>query len=259
MPGVSFDRVANIYDQTRGHPPEVAEKVGAVAHSLLPAGRVLEIGVGTGRIARPLLQRGVEVTGLDLSLNMLHRLVEQLPPDPAPRLAQADATCLPFPAGAFQAVLSVHVLHLIPNWEQALEEMRRVLARGGVYLIGFDQRDPASPISRTNDQWRAIAGRYLEDPNHPGVRDFDRVERYLEQAGGHKETIEAVAWEVAFNPGEYIRQIEAGMFSYTWRLDPALVPTCAAELRQWAAGQFGGLERSISVPRQFIWERYTFQ
>ncbi len=258
MPGVSFDRVANIYDQTRGHPPEVAEKVAAVAQTLLPAGRVLEVGVGTGRIARPLLQRGVPVTGLDLSLNMLRKLVEQLPPGPAPRLAQADATSLPFPAGTFQAVLSVHVLHLIPNWEQALEETRRVLAPGGVFLIGFDQRDSTSPISRTNDQWRVIAGRYLEDPNHPGPRDFDALERYLERAGARKESIEAAAWQVEFNPGAYIRQIEAGMFSYTWRLDPALVPQCAAELRQWAAEQFGGLEQTFSVPRQFIWERYTF-
>jgi len=55
MPG--FDRAADIYDQTRGFPPGVGDRVAAALVDfvgLKPDDRILEIGVGTGRIAKPL-------------------------------------------------------------------------------------------------------------------------------------------------------------------------------------------------------------
>ena len=54
-----------------GSPDEVADAVAALAG---PAGRVLELGVGTGRLALPLAERGLAVTGLDASPAMLDRL-----------------------------------------------------------------------------------------------------------------------------------------------------------------------------------------
>jgi SAM-dependent methyltransferase len=52
-------------------------KVGPVIDFLAPlagAGRALELGVGTGRIALPLAQRGVTVSGIDISQAMVSRL-----------------------------------------------------------------------------------------------------------------------------------------------------------------------------------------
>jgi ubiquinone/menaquinone biosynthesis C-methylase UbiE len=54
---INFDRAASYYDETRGFPAGVEEQVGAfIAQSVnLDANsRVLEVGVGTGRIALPL-------------------------------------------------------------------------------------------------------------------------------------------------------------------------------------------------------------
>jgi ubiquinone/menaquinone biosynthesis C-methylase UbiE len=43
-------------------------------------GRALEAGIGTGRIARPLLARGIRITGVDISPRMLRELRAQLTP-----------------------------------------------------------------------------------------------------------------------------------------------------------------------------------
>lgn len=53
-----------------GAPDEVADGIVALADG----GPVLELGVGTGRLALPLADRGLEVTGLDASPAMLERL-----------------------------------------------------------------------------------------------------------------------------------------------------------------------------------------
>src|SRR3954452_14466152 len=54
--------------------PAVVEPAVCLLAELGGAGRVLELGVGTGRIALPLAARGVEVHGVDLSGAMIDRL-----------------------------------------------------------------------------------------------------------------------------------------------------------------------------------------
>ena len=71
---VTFDRAAGYYDDSRGLDPEVEELVAdRVEEAAGPTGRLLELGVGTGRIALPLHRRGRQVVGVDLSLPMLER------------------------------------------------------------------------------------------------------------------------------------------------------------------------------------------
>ncbi|MCU1460822.1 MAG: class SAM-dependent methyltransferase [Acidimicrobiales bacterium] len=68
------DRRAAAYDADR---PERAAEAGAVAGviaDLAAGGAVLELGVGTGRIALALVERGVAVTGIDASEAMVARL-----------------------------------------------------------------------------------------------------------------------------------------------------------------------------------------
>src|SRR5690348_12256315 len=95
---LSFDRVAECYDATRGFPPGIDQQIGAGFRraSGLPAGaRLLEIGVGTGRIAIPLAAQGYRYTGVDISTAMMQRLRERLPDSIALDLVRADATALP--------------------------------------------------------------------------------------------------------------------------------------------------------------------
>ena len=74
---LSFDRVADRYDATRVHPAEASAEIAAGlmrVGGLQSGAEVLEIGIGTGRIALPLLASGVNVTGIDIAPRMLEQL-----------------------------------------------------------------------------------------------------------------------------------------------------------------------------------------
>ena len=128
----SFDRAANIYDQTRPLPEATATHgIQAILDIAGPGALILDAGTGTGRISIPLLERGARLVGCDLSMKMLRRLQEKFSSAP---LAQADIAHLPFLVNYFDALLTVHVMHLVGPWREALREFRRVLNPGGKYL-----------------------------------------------------------------------------------------------------------------------------
>src|SRR6202142_203067 len=112
---LSFDQAASYYDQTRDLPEPLASGgmqliLDQLQGSAGARARLLEVGTGTGRIGVPLLQRGANLFGCDLSAKMMAR---QLTKWPSARLAQADATALPYASAAFDGILTIHVLHLI--------------------------------------------------------------------------------------------------------------------------------------------------
>jgi len=71
-PGAYGDRMAAAYDDLHSH-MDPAAAVEALAE-LSCGGRVLELGIGTGRIALPLAARGVDISGIDASPSMVSRL-----------------------------------------------------------------------------------------------------------------------------------------------------------------------------------------
>ncbi|MDQ2816117.1 MAG: class I SAM-dependent methyltransferase [Actinomycetota bacterium] len=76
MSGLSFDRAADYYDATRGLPAGVSREVSQVLSSALRRRALcLEIGVGTGRVALPLAEIGINLVGVDLAPAMLDHLV----------------------------------------------------------------------------------------------------------------------------------------------------------------------------------------
>lgn len=66
------DRFAEVYDQW--YPKRDADEAVNALATLAGTGPVLELGVGTGRLALPLLERGLEVHGIDASTRMIARL-----------------------------------------------------------------------------------------------------------------------------------------------------------------------------------------
>lgn len=94
----NFDRVASTYDSTRAiHAAELAGTTDLLSEVFGSGDEpLLEIGVGTGALALPMVVRGAKVIGLDLSAAMLERLVDKAGGTGGPTLARADATTLPF-------------------------------------------------------------------------------------------------------------------------------------------------------------------
>lgn len=72
-PATYGDRIAGVYDDWYGVPGDI-EAVTAFLAELAGSGPALELGIGTGRVALPLSQRGVEVHGIDASGAMAEKL-----------------------------------------------------------------------------------------------------------------------------------------------------------------------------------------
>ncbi|MBT9172948.1 MAG: Demethylmenaquinone methyltransferase [Syntrophomonadaceae bacterium] len=114
---------------------------------------ILDLGGGTGRVARYLRKSGADVWLLDSSLPMLKRAGLALP---AGRVFHGDAACLPFHDEFFDLVLIVDAFHHFRRQEQSLKESCRVLRTGGsLYILDFT---PQSPLVRLLERLERLAG-----------------------------------------------------------------------------------------------------
>ena len=158
----AFDQISSAYDETRE--PLAAETVVAIAGLLREQGvaSLLEVGVGTGRVAVPLRTQGFTVTGVDASLGMLgHARRKGLD-----RLVRGSAYALPFADGATDAALLVHVLHLLDDPRRALGEATRV-GRGGAFALVHPPGDGPETPRTESDGPRRIVYRILAERGYP--------------------------------------------------------------------------------------------
>jgi ubiquinone/menaquinone biosynthesis C-methylase UbiE len=249
---IAFDQIAAVYDAQRAHPPEVSAAVGrAVAAAAGPAARVLELGVGTGRIALPVLAAGCRVVGIDVSREMLGVAAGRAHAAGLPlALLQADAQQLPFRDAAFNAVLAVHVLHLLPDWRQGLVELRRVIAPGGAIIQGADWRDPDSCVGMLRGRLRKAVMELLPGARPPGAGAA--VPQALQKLGGvTAEPIVAAQWVRAISPAFVIDGMAARNDPETWVLADDLLAAALEQVRAWAATQWPDLDAPQEVEHRF--------
>lgn len=155
---VSFDRAADYYDATRGFPPGVEHEVAQAfvrAGTLTRDVRLLEIGIGTGRIALPLSPHVGEYIGVDISLAMMDKLRARMDGHPI-RLLQADAAHLPLADSTFDAAVAVHVFHLVGDAAAALREVARTLRPGARLLHGWNSEFESDTLRQLFNQAASV-------------------------------------------------------------------------------------------------------
>jgi len=136
---VSFDRVAEIYDKTRGFPDFVMDKIiRTLLNDLEDHVSILDVGVGTARFSKPLQNLGHFVVGVDVSSKMLTKAVER----GTRNLTMGSVCSLPFRDNSFDATISAGLLHLVKEWKLALLEISRVTRKLLVSII-HRRRTPA--------------------------------------------------------------------------------------------------------------------
>ena len=98
-------------------------------------GVALEVGCGGGVGLELIRERfgAARALGLDLDPKMIARARRRL--GAGALLALADATRIPAADGSFDSVFDFGAIHLVPEWQTALDEVRRVLRPGGTYYF----------------------------------------------------------------------------------------------------------------------------
>lgn len=102
---------------------------------VLPEGRLLEVGFGTGKVLHRLTRQAREVIGVDVSGQMVEISKARLRDDTLPvRLARADALALPLPNRTFAAAYATFPSEFILKMG-VVREVLRVLRAGGTFII----------------------------------------------------------------------------------------------------------------------------
>lgn len=119
---------------------EATEKLLDLIH-IKQGDKVLDIGCGMGGPMRYIASKYPQcahVTGIDLSKDYIHAakvFSEKCGLADRTTFKQGSATALPFPDGAFDVAITMHVAMNIPNKESMYREAARVLKPGGTFAI----------------------------------------------------------------------------------------------------------------------------
>ena len=106
--------------------------------ALRPGSRALDIGCGPALMEPALLERGLEVWGVDVSARMIEAGRARVTGHARHRachLNVGDAERLDFPSAFFDAVLCMGVLEYLADYRPALREIHRVLKPGGTAVL----------------------------------------------------------------------------------------------------------------------------
>ncbi|MBN1769706.1 MAG: methyltransferase domain-containing protein [Deltaproteobacteria bacterium] len=171
----AFDRNTAAYESWfERHPRAYAAELRAVGDALPRNGRLLEVGVGSGRFAVPLgIRLGVEPSSAMGALARRRGV----------RVVRGVAEALPFGAGTFDGVVLVTTICFVDDPLRTMVEARRVLRPGGVLVIGFV--DAASPLGLAYRRRAARSNFYREATFYT----CDDLVALLERAGFRAPTV----------------------------------------------------------------------
>lgn len=155
----TYDSLADVYDlMYPASSPDIKDAVDFLARMCPEGGKILEFGVGSGRLAVPLAQRGFEVHGVDGAQRMLDKLAER-DTDARVRAFAADFTKVSTGETydvVFIALNTLFALHTAAQQVECVTRMREHLAPGGrVVIEAFD------PMPYHQQQGEHTSTRYL--------------------------------------------------------------------------------------------------
>ena len=148
----SYDSVADeyvqrIFDELR-HKPLDRQLLDRFADAVREVGPACDLGCGPGQVAQYLHERGVQVTGIDLSPAMVERARRLVP---GVEFRRGDMTALDLQDGTLAGIAAFYSIIHIPREDhvRTLTELRRILRPGGLLLLVFHIGDSTIHL----DEW----------------------------------------------------------------------------------------------------------
>jgi SAM-dependent methyltransferase len=238
--GYFGEPVAARYDESSAEmfDPAAVEPVVDFLAALAGTGRVLELGIGTGRIALPLAQRGVTVAGIDLSEAMVARLRAK-PGGGAIDVAIGDFATTTV-AGTFSVALVVYnTIMNLRTQEAQIACFRNVAAHlepGGCFLVEVMtpelQRLPPGETIRAFDM----------SEHHWGIDEYDIASQGL------------ISHHISIEDGRIVRDMTPGRYVWPAELD-LMAQLAGMRLRErwggWRREPFTSGSRNVVS----VWEK----
>ncbi len=204
--------------------------------SLTEKSRILDLGIGTGRLSLPLIRKQkIWIIGLDISEEMLNearkKLNAHLAMTGVASLIHGDACHLPFRSQSFDLIIIVHVLHLIKDWKAVLMEGDRCLIPGKKQIAQGSVHISWHKTAPFQTYWESLKSQGY-DQKRLGLKESQESEEFLNQLGysvqkfSYQEKIEA-SLKKTFS------MLEQRVFSSQWRVSEEKHLKAIKEAREW--------------------------
>ena len=161
-----YDRLAWFYDGVDWFTGNMTQRLRQPAISALPSppARILEIGIGTGRLHAQLAAH-YEMAGLDLAAGMVRRTQARLASSElCSSLAVGSVYNIPWPDAHFDAVISTFAFSAFADAARALNEMIRVTKPGGrIIIVDAGEATNGNCVAHLLAQTWSAMGDYMRD------------------------------------------------------------------------------------------------
>lgn len=251
MHSLSFDPLIALYDETRTVDARCFRAALAALVERFPPSqfpRLFEPGIGNGRIAIPLAERGYTVTGADIAATMLHAGREHATTLPIV-WHQADVTHLPYADASFDIAVATHLFYFIPDWQQAATELLRVVRSGDPIVLMHTGSGAEIPM--LNARYKALCAEFAYPIPAVGVESTREVVRYYETLGCRAKWLrDRWTWTAHIRLDRALEHIQARAYSFTTFAPDTVHREVVRQLTVELEHQYETLSTEIDIPNQ---------
>lgn len=255
MDSLSFDRMAELYEETRVFDESCFSAALTYLTDRFPPSSYRNMfypGIGTGRIALPLARKGYSISGIDISKDMLALLKDKLSREGGYLLVDfqtGDVTDLPFSDNYFDIAIAVHLFYFIRDWKTAVDEILRVVKSDGAFVLMHTGMGTEVPL--VNEKYEALCAEYGCDIPVLGASSTREIADYCENLGYNIEWIrDRWQWLFSIQLGKALDYMRLRAYSSTVFVPEEVHTRVMDDLTDEVERVFGSLSVEIHVPNQ---------
>ena len=152
-----WDCTAKIYDHFMKKDHKAYKQMYSLIYPVVRHKQVLELATGTGLIAKHIVRSADHIEATDASQEMIEQAKQGVKSTKL-HFSVQDMFHLPYADQSFDVVIVSNALHIVPEQERALVEIRRVLKEGGILIAPTFTHADNSSFGKVKAFFMKLAG-----------------------------------------------------------------------------------------------------